>query len=96
MIVRTFRARTTCAPSAGASCEPAIGPVNLPVAGAMNRLEQFAREALTAAPALSIHGPSIKWPHLYEILRKAGHSKTEAARISNAAIKHRKNGRLVV
>lgn len=30
------------------------------------------------------HGPSVKWPRVYEALRKRGMSKSSAAAISNA------------
>ncbi len=32
----------------------------------------------------SRHGPSIKWPRVYEALRRKGYSKAKSARISNA------------
>lgn len=38
--------------------------------------------------------PSLRWPHLYDILRSKGMSKEAAARISNAHLKHRRKGRL--
>lgn len=46
--------------------------------------------------ARSIGGrsPSLKWPHLYDILRAKGYSKEKSARISNAKIGGRKQGRL--
>lgn len=31
------------------------------------------------------HGPSIKWPAMYEHLRAKGYTKAKSARISNAA-----------
>lgn len=38
--------------------------------------------------------PSLKWPHLYDILHAKGYSKEKAARISNSRIGMRKNGKL--
>ena len=38
--------------------------------------------------------PSLRWPHLYDILRAKGHDKSSAAAISNAHLKHRKKGKL--
>lgn len=36
------------------------------------------------------HGPSVKWPRVYEGLRKHGFSKSSAAAISNAMWKRRR------
>jgi hypothetical protein len=36
------------------------------------------------------HGPSVKWPTLYEKLKRKGYSKGKAARISNWARKRRR------
>lgn len=38
--------------------------------------------------------PSLRWPHLYDILRSKGYSKEKAARIANSRLKYRKKGRL--
>lgn len=38
--------------------------------------------------------PSLKWPHLYDLLRAKGYDKEKAARISNSRIHKRKKGRL--
>lgn len=50
-------------------------------------LIERAREAIAKAksydPAFP-HGPSIKWPKVYEALRREGHDKSTAAAISNA------------
>lgn len=36
------------------------------------------------------HGKSVKWPKVYEALRRKGMSKKKAARISNSMAKKRK------
>lgn len=41
----------------------------------------------------SDHGSSIKWPSLYEALRRKGYGKTKAAKISNGLRKKRRKGR---
>lgn len=38
--------------------------------------------------------PSLKWPHLYDLLRAKGYDKEKAARISNSRIHKRKKGKL--
>lgn len=38
--------------------------------------------------------PSLKWPHLYDLLRSKGYDKEKAARISNSRIGMRKHGKL--
>jgi hypothetical protein len=38
--------------------------------------------------------PSLKWPHLYDLLRAKGYDKEKAARISNSRIGMRKSGKL--
>lgn len=38
--------------------------------------------------------PSLKWPHLYDLLRAKGYDKEKAARISNSRIGMRKDGKL--
>lgn len=38
--------------------------------------------------------PSLKWPHLYDLLRAKGYDKEKSARISNSRIGMRKSGRL--
>lgn len=38
----------------------------------------------------SQHGPSIKWPRVYEGLRRHGYSKSRSAAISNAMYNRRK------
>jgi hypothetical protein len=39
------------------------------------------------------HGKSIKWPKVYEALKRRGYSKTKAAKISNAMAQRRRTGR---
>jgi hypothetical protein len=38
--------------------------------------------------------PSLKWPHLYDLLRAKGYDKEKSARISNSRIGMRKSGQL--
>lgn len=38
--------------------------------------------------------PSLRWPHLYDLLRAKGYSKEKAARISNSRVGMRKHGRI--
>jgi hypothetical protein len=38
------------------------------------------------------HGPSVKWPRVYEALRRRGMSKSSAAAISNAMWNRRRGG----
>lgn len=38
--------------------------------------------------------PSLKWPHLYDLLRAKGYDKEKSARISNSRVRLRKKGRL--
>jgi hypothetical protein len=62
--------------------------------------EDFARskrdQAKRRASSKSIKGrdPSLRWPHLYDILRAKGYDKEKAARISNSRLRFRKKGRL--
>lgn len=67
----------------------------------MSPLEEFvrtqsARQAKRRRSPLSIRGrdPSLRWPHLYDILRAKGHSKEAAAKISNSHLRYRRKGRL--
>lgn len=56
-------------------------------------------EALVAAgPPKGKYGrsTSLKWPHLYDILKSKGYSSSKAAAISNSRLKFRKKGRLNV
>lgn len=64
-------------------------------------MEEFAprqskRQAARRRSPRSIRGrdPSLRWPHLYDILRAKGYSKEKAARISNSRLRYRKKGRL--
>ena len=53
-------------------------------------------EALVAAgPPKGQYGrsTSLKWPHLYDILRSKGYDKSKAAAISNSRLRFRKKGR---
>lgn len=62
--------------------------------------EEFARsareQARRRASSKSIKGrdPSLRWPHLYDILRAKGYDKEKSARISNSRLRYRKKGRL--
>jgi hypothetical protein len=38
--------------------------------------------------------PSLKWPHLYDLLRAKGYDKEKSARISNSRVHLRKKGKL--
>lgn len=38
--------------------------------------------------------PSLRWPHLFDLLRAKGYSAEKAARISNSRVGMRKKGRL--
>lgn len=56
----------------------------------------FDPENLTAAaPPKGAYGrsASLKWPHLYDILRSKGYDKSKAAAISNSRLRYRKKGR---
>lgn len=65
-----------------------------------SRIEELARSAKTQAARrnspLSIgrRDPSLRWPHLYDLLRSKGYDKEAAARISNAHLRFRKKGKL--
>lgn len=50
---------------------------------------------VAAAPAKGAYGrsASLKWPHLYDILRAKGYDKSKAAAISNSRLRFRKKGR---
>lgn len=69
-------------------------------AGAPIEVAEFARtkreQSKRRASSKSIGGrdPSLRWPHLYDILRAKGHDKSTAAAISNAHLRKRKKGRL--
>lgn len=62
--------------------------------------EEFARskreQARRRSSSKSIRGrdPSLRWPHLYDILRAKGYDKSKAAAISNSRLRYRKKGRL--
>jgi hypothetical protein len=59
----------------------------------------FDPSALTAAgPPKGKYGrsTSLKWPHLYDILRSKGYDKSKAAAISNSRLRFRKKGRVNV
>lgn len=63
-------------------------------------MEEFARtkreQAKRRASSKSIGGrdPSLRWPHLYDILRAKGYDKSKSAAISNSRLRYRKKGRL--
>jgi hypothetical protein len=38
--------------------------------------------------------PSLRWPHLYDILRAKGYDKSKSARISNSRVGYRKSGKI--
>lgn len=48
-----------------------------------------------AGPAKGAYGrsSSLKWPHLYDVLRAKGYDKSKAAAISNSRLRFRKKGR---
>jgi hypothetical protein len=65
--------------------------------------EEFARRSpkeqkrrRSSSKSLGGRDPSLRWPHLYDLLVAKGYSKEKAARISNAKRFTRKKGRLVV
>lgn len=70
----------------------------------MNRLtsvvEEFVRSSQAQAKrrasprSIGQRDPSLRWPHLYDILRAKGYSKEKAARIANSRLRYRKKGRL--
>lgn len=53
---------------------------------------QMARRR--SAKSIGARDPSLRWPHLYDILRSKGYDKEKAARISNSRLRFRKKGRL--
>lgn len=59
---------------------------------ARGRKEQMRRRS--SSKSIGGRDPSLRWPHLYDILRAKGHDKEGAARISNAHLRKRKKGRL--
>lgn len=59
---------------------------------ARTRKEQMRRRS--SGKSIGGRDPSLRWPHLYDILRAKGHDKEAAARISNAHLRKRKKGRL--
>lgn len=50
-------------------------------------------EALTAASTAYGRSKSLKWSHLYDLLRAKGYDKSKAAAISNSRLKYRVKGR---
>jgi hypothetical protein len=62
--------------------------------------EEFARSAKAqmarrrSAKSIGQRDPSLRWPHLYDILRAKGYSKEKSARIANSRLRYRKKGRL--
>lgn len=82
---------------AAAEAPPEPEPEELSVTG---RLVELARSAKAQAKrrgssrSIGQRDPSLRWPHLYDILRSQGKSKSAAARISNAHLPKRKGGRL--
>lgn len=64
-----------------------------------HRIVTMSIPAITAAgPPKGAYGrsSSLKWPHLYDILRSKGYDKSKAAAISNSRVGMRKKGRLNV
>ena len=65
------------------------------------RIEELARRSSKTQAArrrsprsIGQRDPSLRWPHLYDILRAKGYSKEKAARIANSRLRYRKKGRL--
>lgn len=62
--------------------------------------EEFSRskreQAHRRSSSKSIGGrdPSLRWPHLYDILRAKGYDKSKSAAIANSRLRYRKKGRL--
>ena len=67
---------------------------------AVSAVEELARSAKAqmarrrSAKSIGARDPSLRWPHLYDILRSKGYDKEKAARISNSRLRFRKKGRL--
>ena len=62
----------------------------------MTILVSWSPEAVTAAGAPAGRygrSSSLKFPHLYDILRAKGYDKSKAAAISNSRLKFRRKGR---
>jgi hypothetical protein len=63
-------------------------------------VEELARNAKAQAArrksprSIAGRDPSLRWPHLYDLLRAKGYDKEKAARISNSRLRYRKKGRL--
>lgn len=63
-------------------------------------IEELARSAKEQAgrrrspQSIGQRDPSLRWPHLYDILRAKGYDKEKAARISNSRLRYRKKGKL--
>ena len=60
--------------------------------GKRSAREQMKRRA--SSRSIKGRDPSLRWPHLYDILRAKGYDKEKAARISNSRLRYRKKGRL--
>lgn len=60
--------------------------------GGRTSREQMRRRA--SSKSIKGRDPSLRWPHLYDILRAKGYDKEKAARISNSRLRYRKKGRL--
>jgi hypothetical protein len=56
----------------------------------------FPAESVQAAGNPDARSKSLKWPHLYDILRSKGYDKSKAAAISNSRVGVRKGGRVKV
>lgn len=67
-----------------------------------SRIQELARSVKQqtrrrrSSRSIGRRDPSLRWPHLYDVLRGKGYSKEKSARISNSRVGFRKKGRLVV
>lgn len=66
-------------------------PESVTASGRSSR-EQLRRRS--SSKSIRGRDPSLRWPHLYDILRAKGYDKEKAARISNSRLRYRKKGRL--
>lgn len=79
---------------------PTTPPDDDPGELAVSGVEEFVRSHKAqmarrrSAKSIGARDPSLRWPHLYDILRSKGYDKEKAARISNSRLRFRKKGRL--
>jgi hypothetical protein len=72
----------------------ALGVKLTPAMVASGHYDEFIALTAAAGPKGKYgRSASLKWPHLYDVLRSKGYDKTKAAKISNSRLRFRKTGR---